>query len=60
MALVTLSALAEPCSRQFPTELVVIVSLPFAHSVFMREKLEIREGLITGNILPFMTAVKRK
>lgn len=60
MPVVALCTLAEPRSRQFPAELLVILSLRLAHPVFMREKPKIREGLIMGNILPFVTAGKRK
>ena len=60
MVMVALCSLAEPCSRQFPAELLVILSLPFGNPVFMREKPEIREGLIIGNVLPLLTAGKRK
>lgn len=51
MAMVALCTLAWPCSRQFPAELLVILSLPFAHPVFRREKPEIGESPILGNIL---------
>lgn len=60
MAMVALCTLAWPCSRQFPAELPVILSLPFAHAVFMREKPEIRESPIHGKHSAFMTAGKRK